>query len=240
MKRVVIIGASSGMGMEVAKLFLAEDCMLGVAARREDRLQAIKQFAPDRVVTATIDVTADDAPQRLRALIDELGGMDLFFYSSGIGKQNRMLTPDIELNTVNTNGMGFTRMIGEAYRYFAERGEGHIAAITSIAGTKGLGPAPSYSATKAMQNVYLQSLEQQANARNLNIRFTDIRPGFVDTDLLKGNFRYPMMLKPENVARSIVNAINGKRHIKVIDWRYAILTSLWRRLPRCLWRLLKL
>lgn len=240
MKRVVIIGASSGMGMEVAKLFLAEGCMLGVAARREDRLQAIKQFAPDRVVTATIDVTADDAPQRLRALIDELGGMDLFFYSSGIGKQNRMLTPDIELNTVNTNGMGFTRMIGEAYRYFAERGEGHIAAITSIAGTKGLGPAPSYSATKAMQNVYLQSLEQQAHARGLKIRFTDIRPGFVETDLLKGDFRYPMMLKPEKVARQIVKAVINKRHVKVIDWRYAILTALWRRLPRSLWRHLKL
>ena len=240
MKRVVIIGASSGMGMEVAKLFLAEGCMLGVAARREDRLQAIKQLAPDRVVTATIDVTADDAPQRLRALIDELGGMDLFFYSSGIGKQNRMLTPDIELNTVNTNGMGFTRMIGEAYRYFAERGEGHIVAITSIAGTKGLGPAPSYSATKAMQNVYLQSLEQQAHARGLKIRFTDIRPGFVETDLLKGDFRYPMMLKPEKVARQIVKAVINKRHVKVIDWRYAILTALWRRLPRSLWRHLKL
>ena len=240
MKRVVIIGASSGMGMEVAKLFLAEGCMLGVAARREDRLQAIKQFAPDRVVTATIDVTADDAPQRLRVLIDELGGMDLFFYSSGIGKQNRMLTPDIELNTVNTNGIGFTRMIGEAYRYFAERGEGHIAAITSIAGTKGLGPAPSYSATKAMQNVYLQSLEQQAHARGLKIRFTDIRPGFVETDLLKGDFRYPMMLKPEKVARQIVRVVNNKRHVKVIDWRYAILTALWRRLPRSLWRHLKL
>ena len=226
--------------MEVAKLFLAEGCMLGVAARREDRLQAIKQLAPDRVVTATIDVTADDAPQRLRALIDELGGMDLFFYSSGIGKQNRMLTPDIELNTVNTNGMGFTRMIGEAYRYFAECGEGHIAAITSIAGTKGLGPAPSYSATKAMQNVYLQSLEQQAHARGLKIRFTDIRPGFVETNLLKGDFRYPMMLKPEKVARQIVRAVNNKRHVKVIDWRYAILTALWRRLPRSLWRHLKL
>lgn len=226
--------------MEVAKLLLAQGCCLGIAARREDRLQALKQMAPDRVETAVIDVTTEDAAVRLHSLIDRLGGMDLFFYASGIGKQNRELTPEIELDTVNTNGMGFTRMIGEAYRYFAEQGAGHIAAITSIAGTKGLGPAPSYSATKAMQNIYLQSLEQQANARNLNIRFTDIRPGFVDTDLLKGNFRYPMMLKPENVARSIVNAINGKRHIKVIDWRYAILTSLWRRLPRCLWRHLKL
>ena len=240
MKRVVIIGASSGIGLEVARLLLAEGCQLGVAARREDRLQALKQEAPDRVVTATIDVTAGDAAARLRALIDELGGMDLFFYASGIGKQNRTLTPDIELNTVNTNGLGFTRMIGEAYRYFAERGEGHIAAITSIAGTKGLGPAPSYSATKAMQNVYLEALEQQANARGLKIHFTDIRPGFVNTDLLSGDFHYPMMLKPDKVARQIVAAIKGKRHVKVVDWKYAILTPLWRLVPRILWRHLKL
>ena len=240
MKRVVIIGASSGMGLEVAKLLLAEGYALGVAARREDRLQAIKQLAPDRVEVAAIDVTAEDATARLRELIGRLGGMDLFFYASGIGKQNRKLAPDIELNTVSTNGMGFTRMIGEAYRYFAEKGEGHIAAITSIAGTKGLGPAPSYSATKAMQNVYLQALEQQANARGLKIRFTDIRPGFVDTDLLAGDFHYPMMLKPEKVARQIVRAIHTKRHIKVIDWKYAIMTALWRRIPRPLWRHLKL
>lgn len=228
------------MGMEVAKLLLDEGCQLGVAARREDRLLALKQLAPDRVVTATIDVTAEDAPHRLRSLIDEMGGMDLFFYSSGIGKQNRTLEPDIELNTFNTNAMGFARMIGEAYRYFAERGEGHIAAITSIAGTKGLGPAPSYSATKAMQNVYLQALEQQSNARGLKIRFTDIRPGFVDTALLSGDFRYPMMLKPEKVARQIVRALKSKRHIQVIDWKYSLLTACWRRLPRPLWRHLKL
>ena len=240
MQNVVIIGASSGMGQEVAKLLLAEGCRLGIAARREDRLEAIKQLAPDRVVTAAIDVTDEDSPRRLRSLIEQLGGMDLFFYSSGIGKQNRDLTPEIELNTVNTNGMGFTRMIGEAYRYFAERGEGHIAAITSIAGTKGLGPAPSYSATKAMQNVYLQALEQQANARNLKIRFTDIRPGFVNTDLLSGDFHYPMMLKPEKVACQIVKAIHNKRHVIVIDWKYAILTPLWRCLPRPLWRYMKL
>ena len=240
MKRAIIVGASSGMGLEVAKLLLAEGYTLGVAARREDRLLALKQEAPDRVEVAAIDVTAEDAAARLRELIDRLGGMDLYFHASGIGKQNRTLAEDIELNTVNTNGMGFARMIGEAYRYFAERGEGHIVAITSIAGTKGLGPAPSYSATKAFQNNYLQALEQQANARNLKIRFTDIRPGFVDTDLLKGDFHYPMMLKPQTVARDIVKAIHNKRHIKVIDWKYAILTALWRRIPRPIWRHLKL
>lgn len=240
MKKAVIIGASSGMGYEVSRLLLAQGYTLGVAARREDRLLALKQEAPDRVEVATIDVTADDAPVRLRELINRLGGMDLYFHVSGIGKQNRTLTEDIELNTVNTNGMGFTRMIGEAYRYFAERGKGHIAALTSIAGTKGLGPAPSYSATKAMQNVYLQALEQQARSRGLDIHFTDIRPGFVDTDLLKGDFHYPMMLKPQAVARDIVKAIQNKRHVKVIDWKYAILTAMWRRIPRFIWRIIKL
>ena len=162
--------------------------------------------------------------------------MDLFFYASGIGKQNRELLPEIEMDTMQTNALGFTRMVGEAYRYFAEQGSGHIAAITSIAGTKGLGPAPSYSATKAMQNVYLQALEQQANARRLDIRFTDIRPGFVDTALLSGDFRYPMMLRPEAVAQSIVRAIRRRRHVWVIDWKYRVLTALWRRIPRCVWR----
>ena len=209
--------------------------MVGVAARRVDMLNELGAAAMEQ-----IDVTNEDATQRLQTLINQLGGMDLFFYASGIGKQNRELKEDIELATVQTNGMGFTRMIGEAYRYFAAQGAGHIAAITSIAGTKGLGPAPSYSATKAMQNVYLQALEQQAKSRGLNIRFTDIRPGFVDTALLSGDFHYPMMLKPEKVAKEIISSINHHRHIRVIDWKYRLLTAFWRRIPRCLWRRIKL
>lgn len=234
-KRAIVIGASSGIGLEVAKILIKEGWKVGVAARRVELMQGIGAVAVEK-----IDVTDDDATEALQRLIGKVGGMDLFFYASGIGKQNRELQEDIELATLQTNGVGFTRMIGEAYRYFAEQGRGHIAAITSIAGTKGLGPAPSYSATKAMQNVYLQALEQLANSRGLNIRFTDIRPGFVDTALLNGDFHYPMMLKPEKVAREIVYAINHQQHIRVIDWRYRILTAVWCRIPRFLWRRFRL
>ena len=235
MKRAIVIGASSGIGQKVAMLLMKEGWIVGVAARREDKLKALGAAAFE-----PIDVTKEDATERLQSLISRLGGMDLFFYASGIGKQNRELEEDIELATMQTNGLGFTRMIGEAYRYFAKQGHGHIAAITSIAGTKGLGPSPSYSATKAMQNVYLQALEQQANARGLNIHFTDIRPGFVDTPLLTGDFHYPMMLKPEKVAKEIITAINHRQHIRVIDWKYRLLTAFWRRIPRCLWRHMRL
>ena len=234
-KRAIVIGASSGIGLEVAKLLMEQDWTVGVAARRVELLQGLGATAVER-----IDVTANEATEALQRLIEKTGGMDLFFYASGIGKQNRELKEDIELATMQTNGMGFTRMIGEAYRYFACHGGGHIAAITSIAGTKGLGPAPSYSATKAMQNVYLQALEQQALSRGLNIHFTDIRPGFVDTALLSGDYHYPMMLQPGEVAKEIVYAINHKKHIRIIDWKYRVLTAFWRRIPRWLWRRFKL
>ena len=239
MRKVVIIGASSGLGREVAKLLLADGSSLGVAARRTQPLEELKALAPDRVEVQAIDVLSDNAPQELEQLIEKVGGMDLFFYAAGVGKQNMELEPEIELNTVNTNGMGFTRMIGAAYRYMAQNGGGHIAAISSIAGTKGLGAAPSYSATKAMQNAYIQSLEQQANMRGLNIHFTDLQPGFVATPLLGDNPHYPMLLKTEKVAQEMVRAIKSRKHVWVIDWRWRIITAMWRRIPRFLWRRLK-
>lgn len=240
MKRAIVIGASSGIGKQVAQMLIDEGWTVGLAARREEMLREMMQAHQDRVKVEKIDVTASSATENLTHLINNIGGMDLFFYAAGIGKQNRDLQEDIELATVSTNALGFTRMIGAAYRYFAEQGGGHISAITSIAGTKGLGPSPSYSATKAMQNTYLQALEQLAHSRGLNISFTDIRPGFVDTDLLSGTHHYPMLMKSEPVAKAIMKAIKSKKHICVIDTRWRLLTMLWRRIPRWMWRRMKL
>lgn len=239
-KTAIIVGASSGIGLEVAKLLLADGWRLGIAARREAPLLELKAKASERVEVMTIDVTKSDAGERLQNLIQKVGCMDLYFHASGIGKQNRTLEEEIELCTMETNALGFTRMIGTAYRYFAEQGAGHIAAITSIAGTKGLGPSPAYSASKALQATYMQSLEQQAIQRGLNIRFTDIRPGFVDTALLNDNFPYPMLMRPEAVARDIVRSIYKHRHVRVIDYRYRILTFFWRLIPCWIWRRMKL
>ena len=239
MKKAIVIGASSGLGQEVARLFLKQGWSIGVAARRLEPLEQLRELSPDRVQTQAIDVTSDDATAALDELIDKVGGMDLLFYAAGVGKQNMELEPSIELGTVTTNGLGFTRMIGAAYRYMEAHGGGHIAAISSIAGTKGLGAAPSYSATKAFQATYLQAMEQQANMRKLNITFTDLRPGFVATPLLGDNPKYSMLLDTKKVAREMVKAVNRHRHVQVIDWRWRITTALWRRIPRWLWRRLK-
>lgn len=234
-KKAIVIGASSGIGREVCLRLLQDGWTLGIAARREEPLNEIKEKYPQQVEVAVIDITKEDAGQQLQQLIDRLGGIDLYFHASGIGKQNLSLQEDIEMNTVATNGIGFTRMVGTAYRYMAEHGGGTIGVISSIAGTKGLGAAPAYSATKAFQNKYIEALEQQARLRKLNIHFTDIRPGFVATALLDGGQGYPLLLRPENVAKEIVSSLYKKRHVRVIDWKYRILTPLWRMLPRWLW-----
>lgn len=239
-KKAIIVGASSGIGREVAQLLIADGWFLGIAARREEPLLELKAMAPERVEVQAIDITKSDANEQLMSLIGRLGGIDLYFHASGIGKQNRELDTEIELRTMETNAVGFTRMINTAFRYFAEQGKGHVAAITSIAGTKGLGPAPAYSATKALQATYLQALEQQAHQRGLNIRITDIRPGFVDTALLNDNFKYPMLMRPETVAQDIVRNIYRKRHIRIIDWRYRILTFIWQLIPNWIWRKIKI
>lgn len=238
MMNAIIIGASSGIGYEVARQLLDKGWRLGLAARRTDSLRTLGEAYPGKVVYASIDVTKDDASDGLLRLIDELGGMDVYLNVAGVGWQNMSLEADKELRTVETNALGFARMVGTAYRWFAENGGGHIAVLSSIAGTKGLGAAPAYSATKAFDNVYIQALEQQAHLRHLPIRFTDIRPGFVRTALIDDGRSYPMTMMPEKVAAAIVRAIVRHRHIAVIDWRWRVLTALWRRVPRRLWRVM--
>lgn len=234
MKKAIIIGATSGIGQEVAKLLIQQGWHIGIAGRREKALQELQTIAPAQIETQILDVTKEEAPKQLHTLINKLGGMDLFLLSSGIGYQNRNLEPEIELNTARTNVEGFIRMITTAFNYFKEREGGHIAAISSIAGTKGLGVAPAYSATKRFQNTYIDALAQLARMQHLNIHFTDIRPGFVATDLLK-NGKYPLLMQADRVALHIIKALNRKKRVVVIDGRYRILVFFWQMIPRWIW-----
>ena len=227
------MGATSGIGREVAVLLSRRGWSIGAAGRRTLLLEEMqREGIADS--TATIDITAEDAPRHLQVLIDEMGGIDLYFHGSGIGWQNHNLAPNKELATIETNAVGFTRMVDAAFAYFREQGGGHIVVVSSIAGTKGLGAAPAYSATKRFQNTYIDALAQLSRMQHLNISFTDIRPGFVDTALINGS-NFPMKMNAVQVAESIVKAIEKRSRTVVIDWRYHLLTFFWRLLPKWLW-----
>ena len=263
-KKAIVMGATSGIGMEVANLLAQRGWQVGIAGRRIERLEEVKRNTNLLIHESSkaskgeiacyqqIDVTSPEAPSLLLKLIEKLGGMDLYFHSSGIGWQNNSLDIEKEMKTVETNGLGFVRMVDTAFNWFAQQNQGQepgqgqrqgkdrscetyrIACITSIAGTKGLGAAPAYSATKRFQNHYLECLTQQTHMRHLPIAITDIRPGFVKTDLIAGS-NYPLQLTPQEVAQQIVRAIERGKSIKTIDWKYSILVSLWRLIPRWIW-----
>ncbi len=242
-KRAIIVGATSGIGMEVAKVLGEQGWSIGIAGRRTELLQQLQAQDANIVAHRQIDVNEPEATVALEKLIDEMGGMDLYFHSSGIGFQNPALDMEKEVNTAATNVVGDTRMLNEAFKYFAAHAEkpGHIAVISSIAGTKGLGAAPAYSASKRYVNHYLECLTQLCTIRGIkHLHIHDIRPGFVRTALLGDGRFYPMQLEPRPVAEEIVRGINKNRSIITVDWKYRVLVFFWRMIPRWLWVRLKI
>lgn len=233
MKRIVIVGATSGIGLETARVCIRKGWRIGAAGRRIEALEKLQAEAPGLIEIEPIDVTREDAAEHFEKLAGKLGGVDIYLHCAGIGRQNPTLCPDIETATCETNVTGFVRMVTAVFNHFRTHGGGHVAVITSIAGTKGLGVAPAYSATKRFESTYLDALAQLAHMEHLDIRFTDIRPGFVATPMLHGD--YPMLMQPEKVARHIVRALEHRRRRIVIDSRYAALVFVWRLIPGWLW-----
>lgn len=238
MNKIIIVGATSGIGKELALIYVKKGWRVGIAGRRQDLLSSFAYEYPDLVEFEVLDITQTDAPNKLHKLIDKLGGMDIYFHSSGIGFQNPSLELDLELKTGQTNVIGFIQMIDSAYHYFKQNGGGHIAAISSIAGTKGLGVAPAYSATKRFQNTYIEALSQLSRMEKAGVLFTDIKPGFVDTNLLSGGGSYPLLMQPRKVALVIDKVLRRKQNRVIIDWKYRILVFFWKLIPSWLWRIL--
>ncbi len=237
-KRAVIIGATSGIGKAIAHTLLEKGWKLGIAGRREELLKEIQQTNSNSVVYEVMDVNAKDAPQQLKKLIFKLGGMDLYLYSAGYGRLNPSLDLTLETDTVKTNVMGFVTLIHTAFHFFQKQKYGHIAAITSVAGRRGIGMNASYSATKRFQMTYLSSLAQLANNNKYNISVSDIQPGFVKTDFI--NYSYPMQMEVDYVARKIVKGLSKKRRKIIVDWRYRCLVFVWHLIPGVLWERINL
>ena len=247
MKKAIVIGATSGIGRDAALRLAGEGWTVGAAGRRAEALASLRDEAGDRMHTAVIDVTGDDATSGLDALMGETGAPDLFLYVSGVGYQNRELDLDKEIRTVRTNCEGMVRIVGHFFNYvrshpgeYSPGKKAHIAVVTSVAGTAGLGTAPAYSATKKMQQTYISALSQLAAMENIPVLFTDIRPGFVATDLLRPEKKYPMVMLRRKAADEVMKALRKRKRIHTFDGRYRIIVFLWRLIPRCIWERISL
>lgn len=233
------MGATSGIGLRVAEIFAKAGWLVGAAGRKEKVLRKLQSDYPDKIRYAQININDTDAPNRMRDLINRLGGMDIYFHVAGIGYENEALITEHDTATAQTNVVGFTRMIDTAFRYFRSHGRrGRIAAVTSVAGTNGIGELASYSASKKYQQTYLTALDQLARMQGLDISFTDIRPGWIRTPLLNPDRIYPMTMTLDHAVVGIVKAIIARKRVCIVDWRWNLLVRAWSLLPDRLWELL--
>ena len=233
-KNVIIIGATSGIGKEMALQYVQKGYRVGITGRREILLHEIKQKFPSQIFTECFDVRNNDNVQHVEDLIDKMNGVDIFIYNAGYGEPGENLNPKIEKNTYEINVKGFVELTSFMFNYFLQQGHGQIAATSSIASNKGLSLAPAYAASKAFMSTYMEGLHMKAKKTKAKIFITDIQPGFVKTKQPKGNKQF-WVASPEKAARQIIAAIEAKRWRAYITKRWWLIAKLMKYAPSWLY-----
>lgn len=230
MQKVIVIGATSGMGRGLAALYADKGSRVGIVGRRENLLRELYLQHTDRYIYKIGDVTHSSVNGLLDTLYQELDGLDLLIISAGAGEENMQLEYKLEEPAIYTNVVGFTNIIDWGYKIFEKQGKGHLVVISSIAGIRGSGGAPAYNASKAYQINYTEGLRQKAFKQRLPIAITDVRPGFVDTAMAKGDGLF-WVAPLDKAVRQIYQAILKKKKIVYVSKRWRYVALLLRLIP---------
>lgn len=235
MKRAIVIGASSGIGLELAKILVASNYQVGITGRREEALHALESSAPESYEVGVFDATSMQNAEALTELVGRLGGLDLLVISAGTGELNSAFDFELERQTIALNVNAFTQVVDWGYQYFSAQKHGHLVAITSIAGLRGTRFAPAYNASKAYQISYMEALRQKIHKEKLPVHLTDVRPGFVDTAMAKGDGQF-WVAPPQKAADQIMGLIRRKKSVGYVTKRWVIFAWLLKLMPRSLYK----
>lgn len=228
-KSVLITGASSGIGEELARTMADAGYEVGMTARRLERLEEIGSDLPTRSYCARMDVTrVTEARETFDALVAEMDGVDVVVLNAGIGPGNPDLEWGPDRDTIDTNIRGFVALATKAMNHFDEQGEGHLVGMSSVASYVGIKEAPAYSASKAFVSNYLEALRFRQHERSSDVTITTIEPGYVDTDLSMGGF---WEASTETAASQIHRAIRKEKRTAVITRRWNLIVFLLQVLP---------
>ena len=235
MKKAIIIGATSGIGKELARVLATGNYIVGLAARRLNLLSELKNELTSETYVQKIDISQpDEAKLLLRQLIEEMEGVDIIVVCSAICIYNPDLYLENEIATVNVNVLGVTAIANVAYNYFCEKGSGHIIGISSFKALRGGGSSPAYNASKAFLSNYLEGLRINSAKHGNKVFITDIRPGLVNSSITvrKNSF---FVVPVHEVARQICKAIETKKSIVYVPRRYQFIAYAMKYTPFCIY-----
>ena len=234
-RRAIIIGASSGIGEALARDLAASGYELGLVSRRFQPLQTLADSVSTHCQVKVIDITDHrSANSLLSQLINELGDTELFIICAGTGHLNPQLDWQPELNTIETNVLGFAAMANIATRYLEQRGSGQLVGISSISAIRGDGRAPAYGASKAFVSSYLSALRHRFAKAGLPIDVIDIQPGFVDTPMAQGEGLF-WVAPVQHASAQILKAIQKRRQHAYVTRRWRLIAWALKLLPNWLY-----
>lgn len=231
-KNILIIGATSGIGLALAKQLGKFEHTLILAGRKLDQLNNVEESISPKPVLLYIDVNNTlECIEQLNKMARSLPKIDMIIHCAGVGEVNEDLNLDTELATTKTNIEGFVSIANWAFHYFSRQRDGHFIVISSVGGLRGNHIAPAYNATKAFQINYLEGLAKKIKKEGLNMLLTDNRAGLVDTGMAKGEGLF-WLAPVEKAAQQMYFAIKNKKRIAYVTKRWRTIAWILKLLPR--------
>jgi short-subunit dehydrogenase len=235
LKKIIIVGSSSGLGKELARMYAQQKNQVVITGRRQELLEELKNEYSDNIIASVFDVTTDDNKKQIDSLIKTLGGLDLLIYNAGFGDPSIELVPEIERLTTLTNVNGFVEVVSHVFNYFVAQGYGQIALTSSLSALRGNSWTPAYSASKAYMSNYAEGLSIKARKLKKNIAITDIKAGFIDTKMARANKQF-WVAPVQKAAAQIIKAIEQKKRIVYITKRWWLVAQIMKWLPYSIYK----
>ena len=240
MKKVIITGASSGIGRELAIQLSQKGYIVGLIGRRKERLLELEKSIGDSVFIEPLDVTDfEKAEQAYKSLVEQMGGLDIMILNAGVGRDHLKLNWYSDKQTIDVNVTAFVHGANFAFQYFMEQKKGHIVGMSSVASTLASGYAAAYTASKHFISNYMTGFRQKANKMQLDITVTDIKPGYVESEMTENNKNMFWVASTEKAVKQMVKAIENRKRHAYITKRWRLIAWMATLTPKFVWDRLK-
>lgn len=236
------MGASSGIGAEIAKEFLKAGDYVTLIARREKELNQITSEIPNAkycIIKHDVSNFAE-VPKFFQDAIRAMEGLDEIYYCAGILEKVSIdeFSTEKDLRMLSINTLGAFAWLNAAADYFQKKNSGKIIGISSIAGDRGRIGSPAYNTSKAALNTYLESLRNRLSRKGIQV--LTAKPGFIDTNMTKGMKGLFWVISANEAAKIIIKAAaNGKEDIYV-PARWALVGLVIKMIPSFIFKKLNI
>ncbi|MEX2351600.1 MAG: SDR family NAD(P)-dependent oxidoreductase [Balneolaceae bacterium] len=230
--RIIIIGATSGIGAALAREAHSYGMIVGATGRRTEQLKSLKNELKQNICIRTMDVTSsNDARAGLLELAEEMGGVDIVVLNAGVSDIGTDDSGQAEQRVIDVNVSGFIQLFRASWDYFERQGHGQIVGISSVASLLGYGGAAAYNASKAFISNYMQGYRQKARASGAELFITDIRPGYVYSEMTDGQKGMFWVANRETAAKQILNSILKRKSRAYVTRRWNLVAWLIKGVP---------